>query len=187
MFRWLYALSYLSSIIIGAYLGFHLGQYTSTTVLENLDSKLEVHVFDYIFKFLTRFWSNPEASFITLFSYGSAGLLMQQLISNHSTFYYFLDLRQRQRQSKAPGFHLIINNLGFDIVWAVFYILAQAILPYICFWAVGGWLFFKLFGFIWYFSIVPAVIAARFANIHCTNLINIIFTPADLRRSIMDG
>ncbi len=187
MFRWLYALSYLSSIIIGAYLGFHLGQYTSTTVLDNLDSRLAVNVFDYIFQFLGRFWKNPQQSFIALFSYGSAGLLMQQLISNHGTFYYFLDLRRRQRQDKPPGLNLIINNLGFDIVWAVFYILAQAILPYVCFWAVGGWLFFKLFTYIWYFSIVPAVVAARFASIHATNLINIIFTPADLRRSMMDG
>ena len=186
MFRWLYALSYLSSIIIGAYLGFHLGQYTSTTVLDNLDSRLPVNLFNYIFQFLGRFWKNPQESFIILFSYGSAGLLMQQLISNHGTFYYFLDLRQRQRQNKSSGFNLIINNLGFDIAWAVFYILAQAILPYVCFWAVGGWLFFQLFVYIWYFSIVPAALAARFASIHSTNLINIIFTPGDLRRSMMD-
>jgi hypothetical protein len=188
MFRFLYALSYISSILIGVYVGFHLGNYTASLLLDNLQDR-SIKIVENLLKLLAKYWQNPQKSLIFLCSYGSAGLLAKQLIANHNTFYHFLNLRRNQRINKQKNGqnHLVTNNVLIDLVWGSCYIIFQAIIPYICFWVVTLWLFFKLFNLLWYFSIVPAWATAHFASIHTTNLLNIIFNPGDLEKLIRES
>ncbi len=89
-------------------------------------------------------------------------------------------------KAKNGNNNSLTNNLVIDLIWGILYILAQAIIPLISFWLVGIELFFKLFSLLWYFSIIPAWLVANFAFIHSTNLINIIFTPKDLKKLLQE-
>jgi hypothetical protein len=187
MFRSLYTLSYICSIVVGIYVGFYLGDYTATLLLNNIQDQ-SIQIVENLLKFLARYWQNPQQSLIFLCSYGSAGLFAKQLIANHSNFYYFLNLRKQQRinQQKTGKANLVINNILVDLLWGSCYIIFQTLIPYICFWLIVIWLFFKLFSLLWYFSIIPAWATANFASIHATNLLNIIFAPGDLEKSLRE-
>lgn len=135
-----------------------------------------------------KYWKDPQQSLILLCSYGSTGLFTKQLIANHNTFYYFLNVRRNQRITQQKKHQNNgVNNIWIDLIWGSCYIILQALIPYLCFWLITIWLFFKLFATLWYFSLILAWIAAKFACLHATNLLNIIFTPGDLEKALRES